>query len=104
MYTFFLSLCFFSRPTQCRLIEQNGFSAPRKGKNNDKAHPPIHPVKDGSDLQNEERAVYEIVARRFLACCSKNAKGQETNIEIEISAEIFSSKGINRKKIFFFFS
>ncbi|KAJ1568486.1 DNA topoisomerase, partial [Nowakowskiella sp. JEL0078] len=71
-----------------------GFRKPRKGKHNDKAHPPIHPTRDASGLQGDEQKIYEFVTRRFLACCSENAKGHETTVEIKISDEQFSVKGL----------
>ena len=67
---------------------------PRKGKNNDKAHPPIHPTSSGEELSGQERAVFEFVARRFLACCSDDAKGLETKITAQVGVEEFECKGI----------
>ena len=45
---------------------------PKAGKNDDQAHPPIHPLKDANpgDMDAEEFKVYELVTRYFLACCS----------------------------------
>ncbi|KAF8473497.1 DNA topoisomerase [Kalaharituber pfeilii] len=66
------------------LIDGN-FRQPRKGKNNDQAHPPIHPVACvmPTALANaNERKVYDFVVRRFLACCSDDAVGQSTTVEI----------------------
>lgn len=37
--------------------------------------------------------MYDLVTRRFLACCSKNARGMETTVEIDIAGESFSAKG-----------
>ncbi|ORX67267.1 prokaryotic type I DNA topoisomerase, partial [Linderina pennispora] len=54
------------------------FRWPRQGKNNDKAHPPIHP------------RVYEFITRRFLACCSDNAKGQATERWSESTGDTFT--------------
>ena len=51
------------------------------------AHPPIHPVKavELADLENdEERGVYELITRHFLACCAQDAKGSQTKIKVEI--------------------
>lgn len=76
------------------LLESNGFRIPRKGKNNDKAHPPIHPTSSGEELSGQERAVFEFVARRFLACCSEDAKGLETKITAQVGIEEFECKGI----------
>ncbi|KAF1985294.1 prokaryotic type I DNA topoisomerase [Aulographum hederae CBS 113979] len=73
-----------------------GFNQPRSGRNNDKAHPPIHPVNYvvGTSLTEEERRVYEFVVRRFLACCSEDAKGSQTTIHLLFGSEIFSATGL----------
>ncbi|RKF65640.1 DNA topoisomerase 3 [Erysiphe neolycopersici] len=72
------------------------FVQPRQGRNDDKAHPPIHPVTwvSPSSLNPQEARVYEFIARRFLACCSDDAKGQATNIDIEYGEEIFDAHGV----------
>ncbi|KAI9140419.1 DNA topoisomerase [Paraphysoderma sedebokerense] len=70
------------------------FRKPRKGKNNDKAHPPIHPTNKATHLSGNERKVYELVTRRFLAACSDDARGFETSVEIEIAGEEFGTKGL----------
>ncbi|KWU47267.1 prokaryotic type I DNA topoisomerase [Rhodotorula sp. JG-1b] len=76
------------------LLNQGGFERPRNGKKNDKAHPPIHPTAHVNNLAGEEKKVYELIVRRFLGCCSKNAKGLETTCDIEIAGEGFSAKGL----------
>ncbi|KAK4046311.1 DNA topoisomerase [Microbotryomycetes sp. JL221] len=70
------------------------FETPRNGKNNDKAHPPIHPIAHANNLIGEEKKVYDLVTRRFLANCSKNAKGLQTKIEIQINFETFETLGL----------
>jgi DNA topoisomerase III len=65
------------------LLDYNGYEPPRNGTKDDKAHPPIHPVKSMTRQQAEsdlEYKIYELIARHFLACCSKSAVGNETNI------------------------
>ena len=51
------------------------YGGPRNGKKDDKAHPPIHPVKLARrhELSPEEWRIYELVARHFLATLSKDA-------------------------------
>ncbi|KAH7082299.1 DNA topoisomerase 3-beta [Paraphoma chrysanthemicola] len=73
-----------------------GFSQPRKGHNNDKAHPPIHPVNyvTPTQLNQSERRVYEFVVRRFLACCSEDAVGEATDIEMDYGGETFHAHGL----------
>ncbi|GLI73749.1 DNA topoisomerase [Penicillium ochrochloron] len=72
------------------------FRTPRSGRHNDKAHPPIHPVcwVSASQLNVNEKKVYEFVVRRFLACCSEDAKGQGTDIEIQYGEEFFHASGL----------
>lgn len=41
-----------------------------------------------------ERRVYEFIVRRFLACCSDDAKGESTLVEIEYGEETFFTNGL----------
>ena len=73
------------------------FQAPRRGKNNDKAHPPIHPVAHvaQNNLDNpDDRKVYEFVVRRFLACCSDDAHGHATTVDLDLAGERFTATGL----------
>ncbi|KAL2107774.1 hypothetical protein VUR80DRAFT_4763 [Thermomyces stellatus] len=72
------------------------FRQPREGRHDDKAHPPIHPVTYAapSVLSHDEGRLYEYVVRRFLACCSDDAKGLSTDIEINYGGEVFSAHGL----------
>ena len=79
-----------------QMLMNGGFNQPRNGRNNDKAHPPIHPVNyvAPTALSDTEKRVYEFVVRRFLACCSEDAVGEATDIEIDYGGEIFSAHGL----------
>lgn len=78
------------------------FVRPRAGKNNDKAHPPIHPTqvplgeKWATSLDSDAKKLYELIARHFLACCSADAVGSETVVRVrfEGTAECFSARGL----------
>lgn len=37
--------------------------------------------------------MYEFIARRFLACCSKDAEGSQTTVEVLCGGEEFSASG-----------
>ncbi|KAK3692533.1 DNA topoisomerase [Podospora appendiculata] len=69
---------------------------PRQGRNDDKAHPPIHPVIYAAPtvLDEKEKKVYEFIVRRFLACCSEDAKGVASDVEIEYGDEMFTAHGV----------
>lgn len=79
--------------TSCRLQTQDGFNAPRKGKNNDHAHPPIHPTAHAANLGGDDKRVYEFIVRRFLACCSKDALGFQTTVDVLCGGEEFYATG-----------
>ncbi|GMF70755.1 unnamed protein product [Aspergillus oryzae] len=66
------------------------------GRHNDQAHPPIHPIcwVSPTALSADEKKVYEFVVRRFLACCSEDAKGQTSEVEIQYGDEMFHAKGL----------
>ena len=72
------------------------FRTPRSGRNNDQAHPPIHPVNyvAAAALSPDEKKVYEFVVRRFLGCCSDDAKGEATDIEFQWATETFHTHGL----------
>lgn len=72
------------------------FQQPRNGRHDDKAHPPIHPITYVADaaLSADERRVYELVVRRFLACCSDDAKGVATDVDILYGDEGFHAHGV----------
>ena len=78
----------------------NMFLWPRAGGKDDQAHPPIHPTKcvNLQDLASQdERNVYNLVSRHFLACCSCDAKGSLSSISIGVpdaSGERFNTSGL----------
>uniref|UniRef100_A0A8C3V8W9 DNA topoisomerase n=1 Tax=Catharus ustulatus TaxID=91951 RepID=A0A8C3V8W9_CATUS len=76
-----------------RILDEGG-PTPRSGTKSDQAHPPIHPTKYTSNLQGNEQRLYEFIVRHFLACCSQDAKGQETTVEIDIANEQFIAQGL----------
>lgn len=77
-------------------LVDGGFQQPRQGRNDDKAHPPIHPITFAAPtvLNDREKKIYEFVTRRFLACCSEDAKGVATNVDILYGEELFQAHGV----------
>jgi DNA topoisomerase-3 len=63
------------------------------GSSDDQAHSPIHPVKNMNKdtLGHEEWRVYDMISRHFLACCSKDAVGDECETLVEIGGEEFKA-------------
>ena len=66
------------------------------GRNNDKSHPPIHPVNYVAPhaLQHDAARVYEFVTRRFLGSCSEDAKGESTIVSLAWGPESFHASGL----------
>ena len=77
------------------LFSGGKFRHPRAGKKNDEAHPPIHPVRAAADLSGEKKKLYEFITRRFLACCSFDAKGHGTTVDVMIGQEKFQANGLS---------
>ncbi|CAG9463966.1 unnamed protein product [Pedinophyceae sp. YPF-701] len=78
---------------------QDLFMFPDRGQNDDKAHPPIHPTRAPTDAEHSgwpvtKKKLYELVARSFLAACSKPAVGFETTMRIDVANEVFTAKGL----------
>ena len=69
-----------------KLLEQSQFQFPKVGNKDDQAHSPIHPVKKANegDLQPKEWKIYDLISRHFLACCSKDATGEESEVIADV--------------------
>lgn len=76
-----------------RLLNFGG-ATPRNGNKSDQAHPPIHPTKYAGNLTGDDKKVYELIARHFLACCDRDALGHEVTVEATIEEEVFILKGL----------
>jgi len=82
---------------------------PREGPKNDNSHPPIYPAKalsrkninlDNTNLITpEEIALYELIARSFLASCSKDASAVEKIFEVDLQGEPFYFKELKIKEL-----
>ncbi|KAI0775801.1 DNA topoisomerase [Trametes elegans] len=75
-------------------LQNGGFNSPRRGKKDDHAHPPIHPTAHAANLAGDEKRVYEYITRRFLACCSQDALGWQTTIDVQYGNEEFYATGL----------
>ena len=77
----------------CRLLA-GAYEAPRNGNKSDNAHPPIYPIKpcDGG-VSPDAKKLHELIVSHFLAQCSSDAKGEETEIKLDIGGHHFSTKG-----------
>eukprot|EP00977_Amphora_coffeiformis_P014604 scaffold4097_cov166-Amphora_coffeaeformis.AAC.61 len=77
--------------------EQQRFQRPRNGQHDDQAHPPITPCKavDPNTISNvTQRNVYLLVVKHYLACCSRDAVGRETQLTVKMGTEEFTATGL----------
>ena len=74
---------------------KNRRKMPTRGKKETTDHPPIHPV-DIPPLEKltpEQKEVYALIVKRFLATLTKDTTAEITNAEIEIKGEVFVANG-----------
>lgn len=76
-----------------RELSDGNFEKPRNGSKNDQAHPPIHPTAHANHLTGNDKRVYDLITRRFLASCSSDAIGKQTSVDCIIAGEYFSTSG-----------
>ncbi len=80
-----------------KLLNDNGFQNPRAGPHDDNAHPPITPCRavDPSIIGDVvQRNVYSLIVKHYLACCSRDAVGQETTLTVRLASEDFLATGL----------
>ncbi len=70
-------------------------SGPIEGEKTDPAHPAIFPTGERADkLTAVERAVYELITRRFLACFAEDAVIENKVIKVTVEGKEFFAKGL----------
>ena len=76
-------------------VIKNGRDYPTRGKKKTTDHPPIHPVDapKNKSLTSEQKTIYELVCRRFLATLSKDAISETVDALFDISGEEFIANG-----------
>lgn len=76
------------------LLESKRFTA-NEGKKEDAAHPAIHPTGQFSEsIGVEERKLYDLIARRFLATFAKDALREKSKVSARLSGQGFKAQGI----------
>jgi DNA topoisomerase-1 len=68
---------------------------PSKGRVQTTDHPPIYPTEAATSkqLKGEKWAIYELVARRFMATVAPPAKAAISSASVDVNGEVFESKG-----------
>jgi DNA topoisomerase-1 len=66
---------------------------PVEGKKSDPAHPSIYPTGEFQVLGEDEKKVYELIVKRFIACFCSEAKVENKTITAEINKLKFRARG-----------
>lgn len=71
---------------------------PVEGSKSDPAHPAIFPVDVPSQLEGDEKKIYELIVRRFIACFAEDAIIENKKIKINVDGLEFEAKGLSIKE------
>ena len=74
------------------LLERKWFR-PREGKKTDPAHPAIHPTGFKGKMSEQEKKLYDLIVRRFLACFAPPGKMEVTKVKARANGEGFDAGG-----------
>ncbi|MEM0475608.1 MAG: DNA topoisomerase I [Candidatus Norongarragalinales archaeon] len=75
------------------LIEKNRVK-PVEGDKTDPAHPAVHPTGlKPSALRGEAAKIYDLIARRFLACFAEDGEAERVSAELTLGRERFFAQG-----------
>ena len=67
---------------------------PRQGEKDDPAHPAIHPTGATPRRQGDlEKRVYDLVARRFMACLAEPAVTENVTADVDVNGHLFHLRG-----------
>ncbi len=76
-----------------RLIRESRYR-PAEGAKEDEAHPAIYPTGENPvNASGEERQVYDLIARRFLACFGDYAKLEDKKVALDVGGDEYRANG-----------
>ncbi len=73
---------------------------PTQGTKTDPAHPAIHPtgVAPTRALTNDEKKIYDLIVRRFLACLDEDAIKESVRADIKVGSHLLRLRGLRTIK------
>ena len=71
---------------------------PIEGKKSDPAHPAIHPTGEFQELSGDEKKIYELIVKRFIACFCPDAKLANKIITALVDNLKFKARGLEIKE------
>lgn len=76
---------------------KNRWFRPREGAKEDPAHPAIHPTGMKGKMGGNEKKLYDLIVRRFLACFAPHAKREVVSVRVDAN-ERYKATGITTKE------
>ncbi|MEK6899159.1 MAG: DNA topoisomerase I [Nanoarchaeota archaeon] len=77
--------------------EYTSRSNPIEGEKSDPAHPSIYPTGDYGDLKEDEKKLYELIVKRFIACFCENAELDRKTITLTAKDKKFTASATTIK-------
>ncbi|MBT3866240.1 DNA topoisomerase I [Candidatus Woesearchaeota archaeon] len=77
----------------CNKLLSLGNLKPNDGKKTDTAHPAIYVTGEKGRISADQKKVYDLIVRRFLATFAENALRKTVTAEIKVNGETFLAKG-----------
>ncbi len=74
-------------------IESEKWFKPVQGKKEDPAHPAIHPTGQHGRLDAQEKNLYDLIVRRFLAAFAPAAARERVRVEVDAGGEPYAVSG-----------
>ena len=72
--------------------------SPVEGKKTDPAHPSIFPTGEFHVLEGDDKDIYELIVKRFVACFFDDAILDDKKISVDIGEKKFEAKGMSIRK------
>ncbi len=81
---------------EANALLDNKWFKPLEGKKEDPAHPAIHPtgLQPSGKLEEQERKLYDLIVRRFLATFAPEAKKERTAVVADSNGQKYSAGGV----------
>jgi len=76
-----------------KLLLSKNRVVPLEGKKEDPAHPAIHPTGMRSAMGEKEGKLYDLIAKRFLACFAENAVRESQKVTVSSGSEMYGTSG-----------
>jgi DNA topoisomerase-1 len=79
---------------EANILLENKWLRPFQGKKEDPAHPAIHPTGLYGKMNEQERKLYDLIVRRFLAAFAPPAVKERTKVYLDSNGEVYSASGV----------